>query len=119
VVLWVMTPCSDVVGYQSLGWSCCLHIHHEDEGSIAHRNVAIIPQHYGVSKHRIQRLVCQATNKHKLIKYMFNLHKHNAVQNQNLITTNKFFHTVALLKYLGITVKYPKSRLNSGDACYH
>jgi len=50
---------------------------------------------------------------------MFNLHKHNAVQNQNLITTNKFFHTVALLKYLGITVKYPKSRLNSGDACYH
>jgi hypothetical protein len=26
-VFWVVTPCSDVVGYQSFGVLCCLHLH--------------------------------------------------------------------------------------------
>jgi len=26
VVLWVMVPCSDVVGYQHFGEHCCLHL---------------------------------------------------------------------------------------------
>jgi len=29
MVFWVMTPCSDVVGYQNFGGSCCLHIQGE------------------------------------------------------------------------------------------
>jgi len=27
VVFWVMKPCSDVLGYQPFGGSCCLHLH--------------------------------------------------------------------------------------------
>jgi hypothetical protein len=29
VVFWVMTPCSDVVGYQRFGGPCCLHLQGE------------------------------------------------------------------------------------------
>jgi len=44
-VLWVMTPCSVAVGYQSFGSPCCLH-HPEDTGSMELRNVGTLPQHY-------------------------------------------------------------------------
>jgi len=27
IVLWFVTPCNDVVGYQSFGGSCWLHLH--------------------------------------------------------------------------------------------
>jgi len=33
VVFWVMTLCSDVVGYQRLGGSYCLQIHSKDGGN--------------------------------------------------------------------------------------
>jgi len=29
VILWVMTPCSDVAGYQCFGGNCCLHLQGE------------------------------------------------------------------------------------------
>jgi hypothetical protein len=32
VVFWVMTPCSDVVGYLSFGGPCCLHLQSEGSG---------------------------------------------------------------------------------------
>jgi hypothetical protein len=34
VVFWVVISCSDVVGYQPFGGSCCFHLHSEDRGSI-------------------------------------------------------------------------------------
>jgi len=30
---WVVTLCSDVVGYQHFGGPCCLHHHHSEDGS--------------------------------------------------------------------------------------
>jgi hypothetical protein len=33
VVVWVVSPCSDVVGYQLFGSPCCLHLHPEDGSS--------------------------------------------------------------------------------------
>jgi hypothetical protein len=32
-VFWIVTPCSDVVGYQRLGGSYCLQIHSKDGGN--------------------------------------------------------------------------------------
>jgi hypothetical protein len=33
VVFWVMTPCSDVVGYHRFGGPCCLHLQGEVSGA--------------------------------------------------------------------------------------
>jgi hypothetical protein len=29
LVFWVVTPCSDLVGYRGFGGPCCLHVHGE------------------------------------------------------------------------------------------
>jgi len=48
-VVWVVTPCSVVVGYR-----CCLH-HPEDGGTMDLRNVGIISQHYTALQSRTPR----------------------------------------------------------------
>jgi hypothetical protein len=37
-VLWVVTPCSDVVGYQRFEGPCCLHLQGEDGDEDRHLN---------------------------------------------------------------------------------
>jgi len=37
-VIWVVTPCSDMVGYERFGGPCCLHLQGEDGGSKVLRN---------------------------------------------------------------------------------
>jgi hypothetical protein len=59
-------------------------------------------------------------------KYMIMSHQLNSGQNQNIMTANKSFENVETFKYFGMTLIYQndihdeiKSRLNSGNACYH
>jgi hypothetical protein len=59
-------------------------------------------------------------------KYMIMSRHQNSVQNQNIRIANEWFEKVANFKYLGtkLTNQYGihdeiKSRLNSGNACYH
>jgi hypothetical protein len=58
--------------------------------------------------------------------YMIVSHHQNSGQNQNIRTANEPFENVAEFKYLGTTLTNQtdihdeiKSRLNSGNACYH
>jgi hypothetical protein len=53
-------------------------------------------------------------------------HHQNSGQNQNIWIGNELFENVTIFKYLGMTVTNQndihdeiKSRLNSGNACYH
>jgi len=46
MVSWVMTPCSDVTGYQRSERLCCLHLQSTDGGSMALRKDDILPHHY-------------------------------------------------------------------------
>jgi hypothetical protein len=53
-------------------------------------------------------------------------HHQNAEQNHNIKTANRCFENVTQFKYLGTTVTNQnwiqeeiKSKLNSGNACYH
>ena len=55
-------------------------------------------------------------------KYMVMSRDKNAGQNGNIQTGNKSFETVEQFKYLVTTLTYQnciKSRLKSGNACYH
>jgi hypothetical protein len=59
-------------------------------------------------------------------KYMLLSRHQNAGQNRDIKIANRCFENVALFKYLGTTVtdqnfiqEEIKSRLNSGNACYH
>jgi hypothetical protein len=59
-------------------------------------------------------------------KYMVMTNQQTVEQNHNLLIDNKFFENVAKCKYLGTAVENEnciqeeiKSRLNSGNACYH
>jgi hypothetical protein len=59
-------------------------------------------------------------------KYMIMSHNPNSGQNQNIRTDDELFENVAKFKYLGMRVTNQngthnkiKSRLNSGNACYH
>jgi glutaredoxin-related protein len=59
-------------------------------------------------------------------KYVIMSHHQNSGKNQNIRIVNESFENVAKFKYLGITLINQndihdeiKSRLNSGNACYH
>jgi hypothetical protein len=59
-------------------------------------------------------------------KYMIISHHPNPGQNQNIRTANELFENVAKFKYSGMTLinqngihDENKSRLHSGNACYH
>jgi hypothetical protein len=59
-------------------------------------------------------------------KYMIMSHHLNSRQNQNIRIGNESFENVVTFKYLGMTLINKndihdeiKSRLNSGNACYH
>jgi hypothetical protein len=59
-------------------------------------------------------------------KYMIMSRHQNSGQNQNIRIANELFENVAKFKYLGTTLTNLndihdeiKSRLNSGNACYH
>jgi flagellar hook protein FlgE len=59
-------------------------------------------------------------------KYVKMSHHLNSGQNQNIRIANELFKNVAKFKYLGMTLTNQndihdeiKSRLNSGNACYH
>jgi len=49
-VFWIVTPCSNVAGYQCFRASCCLHLEPEDRGSMVIWNIGILPHHYTVSQ---------------------------------------------------------------------
>jgi hypothetical protein len=62
----------------------------------------------------------------KKTKYMIISHHLNSGQNQNIRISNESFENVAKFKYLGMMLTNQndihdeiKSRLNSGNACYH
>jgi hypothetical protein len=62
----------------------------------------------------------------ELTKYMIMSRHPNSGQNQNIRIANESFENVAEFKYLGATLTNQddvhdesKSRLNSGNACYH
>jgi hypothetical protein len=47
--LWVVTPCSDVAGYQRFGRPCCLHLQDEVKWTWRQkvfRNFGVLPHHY-------------------------------------------------------------------------
>jgi hypothetical protein len=59
-------------------------------------------------------------------KYMTMSRHHNSGQNQNIRILNESFENVAKFKYVGMTLTNEndsnyeiKSRLNSGNVCYH
>jgi hypothetical protein len=71
------------------------------------------------------RDVCLEINAEKT-KYMIMSRHPNSGQNQNIRIANESFENVAKFKYLGTMIKNQndihdeiKSRLNSGNACYH
>jgi hypothetical protein len=69
---------------------------------------------------------CEFTLNAEKTKYMIMSRHPNSGQNQNIRIANESFENVAKFKYLGATLTNQndirdeiKSRLNSGNACYH
>jgi len=51
-VFWVVTPCSDVAGYQRFRGPCCIHLQGEDGSSMVPQIVGTLPRHYTASQPR-------------------------------------------------------------------
>jgi hypothetical protein len=65
-VLWVVTPCSDVVGYQPLGGGLWLHAPGDGVSTVL-RNVGILPHHYTASQPRKTSTLCSSPWKAKML----------------------------------------------------
>jgi len=111
VVFWVITPCSDVVGYQRFGVPYCLHLLGEVRMEAAWPSEMLVSYHFYVtSQHRRPRLeyllprkpsliTCTQLNHENVVLFIhrcFIIHERNdfATQMINQFTTYIYLHFV-------------------------